>query len=183
MSPEQSESGQSTSYPKSSGSSDSLAEKVSDTLNQFAAQVIWSSAADMLILLRREELSLPRYVTLMFLEHRGGASVSAISEYLNLALGTTSRLVEQLVCARYVTRTEDPTDRRLKLITLAPKGQKLLLEIRRLYILDLAQQLGRLPPTLLTDTLLVMTQVLDQLHADAVADTDRAEVSTGGSIQ
>src|SRR4051812_588590 len=99
-----------------------LSKKVSDVLSRFNAEMLRYSAADLLRLMQREELSMPRAVALKFLKCEGAASISDISDYLNLSLGNTSHIVDQLVCNGYVTRAEDANDRRLKLVALAPKG-------------------------------------------------------------
>jgi DNA-binding MarR family transcriptional regulator len=147
-----------------------LSKKVSDLLGQLAAEMVRASAADIMHLMRREELSMPRVVALMFLEREGAASISDISNYLNLALGTTSYLVDQLVCAEYVTRREDPNDRRLKLVMLTAKGRAFVEEVKKARVEDLARRLAHVPAPILASALGAMSELLDHLQADRQTD-------------
>jgi DNA-binding MarR family transcriptional regulator len=143
-----------------------LSKEVSNVLGRLAAEMVRSSAADIMHLMRREELSMPRAVALMFLEREGAASISEIGNYLNLALGTTSYLVDQLVCAEYVTRSEDPNDRRLKLVMLTAKGQSFVEEVKETRVEDLARRLVYVPAPVLASALEAMSELLDHMQAD-----------------
>lgn len=143
-----------------------LSKKVSDVLSRFNAEMLRYSAADLLRLMQREELSMPRAVALKFLNCEGTASISDISDYLNLSLGNTSHIVDQLVCSGYVTRAEDATDRRLKLVALAPKGQAFVQEVEQVRIEEMARRLQRLPAPLLETALGVLSEVLDHLQTE-----------------
>jgi DNA-binding MarR family transcriptional regulator len=145
-----------------------LSRQVSDLLSQLAAEMVRTSAADMLRLLQREELSMPRAVALTFLDREKRASISDICAYLNLSLGNTSHIVDQLVCDGYVTRSEDPTDRRIKQITLTAKGEAFVQEMKQTRIADMARRLEYLPPALLEAAYAAMAAVLDHLQQEVV---------------
>jgi len=143
-----------------------LSQQVSDVLGRFATELLRYSTTDILRLMQREDLSLPRVVALMFLDRQGTASISDISNYLNLSLGNTSSIVDQLVCSGYVTRTEDPNDRRLKVVMLTTKGQAFVQEVKQARIAEMAQRLKNLPTSLLESTVVVMSAVLEHLQAE-----------------
>jgi len=143
-----------------------LVKQVSDVLSRFNAEMLRYSAADLLRLMQREDLSMPRAVALKFLKCEGVASISDISNYLNLSLGNTSHIVDQLVCSGYVTRAEDANDRRLKLVALAPKGQAFVQEVEQVRIEELARRLQQLPTPLLETALRVISDVLDHLPTE-----------------
>ncbi len=126
------------------------------------------SATDVLWLLQREGLSMSRALALMFLAHENMASISDISSYLNLSLGNTSHVVDQLVCGGYVTRTEDLNDRRLRQVTLTAKGHAFVQEVKQVRIRDLAQRLDCLPLALLQSADLVMSTMIEQLQMQTV---------------
>ncbi len=147
-----------------------LSKQVSDVLGRFATELLRYSTTDILRLMQREELSLPRVVALMFLDRQGTASISDISNYLNLSLGNTSSIVDQLVCSGYVTRAEDPNDRRLKVVTLTTKGQAFVQEVKQARIAEMALRLKNLPASLLESTVVVMSAVLEHLQAERVAN-------------
>ncbi len=56
--------------------------------------------------------------------------VSGIAEFLGVGQPTASHLVDKLVRQGFAGRSESPTDRRVTLVHLTPKGQDL---VRRLY--------------------------------------------------
>lgn len=136
---------------------------VSELLSQLSTALIRASAADILRLLQREDLSMPRLVTLMFLAREGKASISDISAYLNLSLGNTSHLVEQLVCGGYVTRNEDLADRRIKWITLTVQGQTFVQEIHQVRIEDMTQRLEHVPLALLISAQAALAALVKEL--------------------
>ena len=104
------------------------------------------TVGEMLRILREADLSMPRLVTLTFLYHTNTASISAISEHLNLALGTTSHLVDQLVRGGYVERREDELDRRLKQVSLTDKGRGVVGQVRQLRVEEVIRRFSQLPP-------------------------------------
>jgi DNA-binding MarR family transcriptional regulator len=126
----------------------------------FSAEIMKRTACNTLHLLQTHDLSFPRFVTLMYIGRKGCASISGISEHLNLTLGTTSHLVDQLVAAGIVTRYENPDDRRLKHIQLTKRGQELVGEIQRMRVAELTRRLEQLPAPLQQRLFDVMTDVI-----------------------
>jgi DNA-binding MarR family transcriptional regulator len=100
-------------------------------LQRFMHLYMRRTIRDMQVLLRELHLSMPQMGTLHFLAAEGGQSVSAIADHLNLSLAATSHLVERLVQRDLLTRSEDPHDRRLKRVELAPGGVALVEGIQR----------------------------------------------------
>ena len=71
-------------------------------------------------------LSMPQLGILMQLHHKGRCGVSEIGEHFDITNAAASQLVEKLVQAGYLERTEDPNDRRVKQLNLTAKGEKLI---------------------------------------------------------
>lgn len=133
-------------------------------LKEFAGEVMRHSTRDMGCLIRNNDLSLPQVATLMQLHRCGMASISEISEYLNLSLAATSQLVERLVTAGYVTRTEDPGDRRHKRVTLTGEGLAMVEEVKQTRIEEVSRRLRTMPDALRLAMLDTMQQAIDFLR-------------------
>ena len=71
-------------------------------------------------------LSMPQFSILMQLHYKGACGMSKISERFDVSAAAASQLVDKLVQAGYIERTEDPNDRRAKLLDLSPKGKQLV---------------------------------------------------------
>ena len=71
-------------------------------------------------------LSMPQFSILMQLHYKGPCGMSEISERFDVTAAAASQLVDKLVQARYIERTEDPSDRRAKQLKLSAKGAKLV---------------------------------------------------------
>jgi DNA-binding MarR family transcriptional regulator len=75
---------------------------------------------------RATGLSLPQFGLLMRLYHGGRCEVHDIGEHFAVTSAAASQLVERLVQAGLVERTEDPDDRRARQIALSAKGRSLV---------------------------------------------------------
>ena len=71
-------------------------------------------------------LSMPQFSILMQLHYKGPCGMSQISERFDVTAAAASQLVDKLVQAGYIERTEDPSDRRAKLLKLSTNGAKLV---------------------------------------------------------
>jgi DNA-binding MarR family transcriptional regulator len=70
------------------------------------------------------ELSVSQARTLVMLDRLGGsAAVGVLAGRLPLSQGATSRVVEGLHRGGLVERQEDPSDRRVKRVTITPAGR------------------------------------------------------------
>ncbi len=148
---------------------DTTAE-LSELLSLFMAEILRCDTADMLRILKREELSMARIVALNIVERQGAASISEICAYLDLSLGNTSILIDKLVCREFVTRVEDATDRRHKLVRLTEKGQALIEELRAARVNSVVQRVLFLPPDLLERAIDVLREVTEQLPLGCEAE-------------
>lgn len=63
-------------------------------------------------------------MVLLALNCKQAPSQSAIAEFLHLTEATVSRHINALAKAGYVTRKEDPENRRKHILTLTPKGTR-----------------------------------------------------------
>jgi DNA-binding MarR family transcriptional regulator len=142
--------------------------QLSGLLSMFMTEILRCDTADMLRLLKREDLSMPRIAALNVVERQGAASISEICANLNLSLGNTSMLIDKLVCHGFVTRVEDVSDRRHKLVRLTEKGQALIQELRAARVNSVVQRMLLLPPDLLERAIEVLRDVTEQLPPSSV---------------
>ncbi len=151
--------------------------QLSELLSMFMTEILRYDTADMLRLLKREDLSMPRIAALNIVERQGAASISEICAYLNLSLGNTSILIDKLVCRGFVTRIEDVSDRRHKLVRLTEKGQALIHELRATRVNSVVQRMLLLPPDLLERVIDVLRDVTEQLPPSSVERSVRVPMS------
>lgn len=77
------------------------------------------------------DLTLVQFGCLMVLSDGAVRTVGAVSAALGRSMSATSRLLDQLVKRELIGRTEDPDDRRTKLVTIRPAGRRLLMAMMR----------------------------------------------------
>jgi DNA-binding MarR family transcriptional regulator len=140
--------------------------QLSELLSMFMTEVLRCDTADMLRVLKREDLSMPRLSAMNIVERQGAASISEICAYLNLSLGNTSMIIDKLVCHGFVTRVEDASDRRHKQVRLTEKGQALIEELRAARVNSVVQRMQLLPPELLERAINVLRDVTEQLNPE-----------------
>ena len=139
-----------------------IAEELRIVIGRLVAELRWDSD-DILRLIKREDLSMPRIAALGDEMQRGVASISEVSACLELSLANTSMLIDKLVCRGFVSRAEDASDRRQKQVRLTDKGSALIDEIRAARTQGIVERMLLLPPELLGRTIDVLGEVVAQL--------------------
>ena len=112
-------------------------------------------------------LSMPQMSILMQLHHKGPCGMSEVSERFDISAAAASQLVDKLVHAGYLERSEDPNDRRAKLLTLSPKGEELIqqgTEERYRWLDKLTSQLSAEQQTKVAEALGILTQAAQSLE-------------------
>ncbi len=71
-------------------------------------------------------LSMPQLHLLMFLYHHGNRGVQEIGDCMEITSAAASQLIDRLVNAGYVARSENPDDRRGRSIAVTQKGRGLV---------------------------------------------------------
>jgi DNA-binding MarR family transcriptional regulator len=113
-------------------------------------------------------LSMPQISILMQLHHKGPCGMSEVSDRFDISAAAASQLVEKLVHAGYLDRTEDPTDRRAKLLTLSAKGEELIqkgTEERYRWMDDITSKLSAEEQAKVVDALDILTKAAQSLEA------------------
>jgi DNA-binding MarR family transcriptional regulator len=93
---------------------------------------------------RDKGLTMGQFGALLHIFHKGGCGVSDIGSDLGVTNSAASQMLERLVQLKLITRSEDPTDRRVKQIVLTDKGRQILQEgnlANRNWLVDLAQSM------------------------------------------
>ena len=106
-------------------------------------------------------LSMPQFSILMQLHYKGPCGMSEISERFDVTAAAASQLVDKLVQARYIERTEDPNDRRAKLLKLSTKGAKLVddgIQERYRWMDELAGKLNAAERETVAEALILLTE-------------------------
>ncbi len=112
-------------------------------------------------------LSMPQISILMQLRHKGPCGMSEVSERFDITAAAASQLVDKLVHAGYLDRTEDPNDRRAKLLTLSAKGEKLIqhgTEERYRWLGDLSTMLSAEEREKVGEALILLTNAAQKLE-------------------
>jgi len=111
-------------------------------------------------------LSMPQFSILMQLHYKGPCGMSQISERFDVTAAAASQLVDKLVQAGYIERTEDPSDRRAKSLKLSTKGAKLVddgTRERYRWMEELTSKLSAAEQTKISEALSILTEAARQL--------------------
>jgi DNA-binding MarR family transcriptional regulator len=112
-------------------------------------------------------LSMAQFGILMQLHYRQHCAISDLSNHMDITSAAASQLVEKLVQSELLERTEDPVDRRAKLLKLSPKGQKLIeggLAARHRWVDTFIEQLEPDDSEKVSEVLDLMTKTLLQMQ-------------------
>jgi DNA-binding MarR family transcriptional regulator len=77
---------------------------------------------------REKGLSRSMIGTLFHLSHKDHSGVTDLSEHLGVSSAAASQMLERLVDEGMIQRSEDPDDRRMKMITLTEEGSRVIKE-------------------------------------------------------
>ena len=113
-------------------------------------------------------LSMPQFSILMQLHHKGPCGMSEVSDRFDISPAAASQLVDKLVHAGYLERTEDPSDRRAKLLTLSAKGEELInqgTEERYRWMDDLAAVLSAEEQGKVSEALTLLTNAVEKMES------------------
>ena len=100
--------------------------KLAHLIEEMMSHIHRRSADDTLAVMNEVGLTMAQMVALHLLTHLGPVSVSSIAACLKLSPPATSHLVDRMVVAGLVGRTEDPVDRRHKRIEITSTGRELI---------------------------------------------------------
>ena len=113
-------------------------------------------------------LSMPQFSILMQLHHKGPCGMSEISGRFDISAAAASQLVDKLVHAGYLERTEDINDRRAKLLTLSSKGEELVqqgIEERYRWMDKLTSKLSAEAQVKVVEALNILTEAAQAMEA------------------
>lgn len=112
-----------------------------------------------------EELSVPQFRTLAFLDRNPGASLSELAEHLGVTRATASANTERLVQRQFVDRCDHPEERRRVVLKLTEAGKEHLQANRaqtRKYIADLLGSLTDEQIIQIDEGMALLKQVFDE---------------------
>ena len=120
-------------------------EELHGALEDFIIRLMSLAESEGMDALLEMDLSFSHVRTLFCLAHCAEEiPINAIAERLNLSVAAAGRNVDQLVRLNLVERRESPDDRRVKLVSLTPAGQKVAgqhFESKRASIRTFAEEL------------------------------------------
>lgn len=93
-----------------------------------------------------QELSVPQFRILTYLNHAQDSSLTAAADYLGLTLPSMSKMIDGMVVRRLVTRQTCTDDRRRVSLALTGAGKTLLDGAVSRTLTHLAGQVSSLPP-------------------------------------
>jgi len=119
-------------------------ERFSEIMREWAEVFMRRSMGDIVQLSKQSGLSMSQLGALFRLHRSGFCGVSNIGDHLGVTHAAASQMVDRLVQQGLLERAEDLDDRRVKKITLSPKGRKLVeesSEARRRWVEQLTDKL------------------------------------------
>ena len=121
-------------------------------------------AGDALQLMVETNITLPQMVCLHTLKFQGSQNVGAIGQTLSLSASATSHLVDRLFERGFVTREEDPSDRRQKVVAITSSGLELATRLDDARFEQISRAVADIDPDLRDRLVAVIEQVTQQLR-------------------
>jgi DNA-binding MarR family transcriptional regulator len=115
-------------------------------------------------LIQGADLSVSQLAALITVQREGPLSLTALSEGLSMSLSNTSYVTDQLVKRGLLTRVEDCTDRRQKVIAVSPAATELLDQIVQVRSNSIEESMATVPAELRQQLEAVLEQVVPYLQ-------------------
>lgn len=115
-----------------------------DTLGSWMRIFMHNSMHRALLYSKECGWSMSQLGTLMVIHKRGATAISDIGEEMGISNPAASQMLDRMVQDGLIIRTEDPTDRRVKLVHLTEKGLEILhgsLQARQSWLPEVAEKL------------------------------------------
>jgi DNA-binding MarR family transcriptional regulator len=100
--------------------------QITESLRQWMEAITHRTMRDQTRYIKSLGFSMPQFFMLMQVYHKKQCGISDLSERLEITAAAVSQAVEKLVQGGFIERTEDPSDRRAKQVTLSAKGSELI---------------------------------------------------------
>jgi DNA-binding MarR family transcriptional regulator len=120
---------------------------------------------------RNQDLSVPQFRILIYINNHPDASISAVAEHIGLTLPTLSKMIDLLVARQWVTRVPCSEDRRRMQLGLTERGLKMLQEAQQSTRHHLALCLAGLAPEQL-DQVIHSMQLLQGTFSTATSESN-----------
>jgi DNA-binding MarR family transcriptional regulator len=123
------------------------------------------SADDTLAVMNEAGLTMAQMVALHLLTKLGPVSVSSVATCLKLSAPATSHLIDRMVVAGLVGRSEDPIDRRHKRLAITARGRELIESTQEARTREFTRVLSSLSPEVQGQFGKVLARVVKELQA------------------
>jgi len=148
-----------------------VTQQFTDVLREWTEVFMRHSMGGFRDFTRQTGLSMSQLGALFRISHCGTCDVSDISEHLGVTNAATSQMVDRLVQQGLLDRSEDPDDRRVKILVLTPEGQDIVLaavEARRTWIQGLTEALTPEQQETIASALTILNKAARELEQSSM---------------
>ncbi len=117
-----------------------LVDTLQEAFNLFRRRLM----GNLFVYAKDNGLTMPQFGAMFHIFHSGGCGVSEIGSDLGVTNSAASQMLDRLVQTKLISRSEDPADRRGKLVVLTERGREILLKgnnANQLWLEDLARSM------------------------------------------
>ena len=151
-----------------------IEQRFTQVLRDWSEVFMHRSMTDFKRFMNDSGLSASQINTLMRLKYSGACSVSDLGAHVGITSAASSQMIDRLVGMDLLQRSEDPNDRRNKVIDLSPKGRALIeqgIETRRSWMEELTTALSPDEQQAIVTALILLTHAARQLERDNIGAT------------
>lgn len=115
-------------------------------------------------------LTMPQFGAMFHIFHSGGCGVSDIGNDLGVTNSAASQMLDRLVQTKLISRSEDPSDRRGKLLVLTDKGREILVNgnlANQKWLEDLARSMTAEEQEQVRQAIVILVDKARQLESSA----------------
>jgi DNA-binding MarR family transcriptional regulator len=105
-----------------------ISDQFNQVLRDWSETFMRRSMHDFVQFSKDSGLSMTQLNTLFRLHHAGMCGVTEVGDHLGVTNAAASQMVDRLVQQGLIERAEDPSDRRVKQLSLTPKGQRMVVD-------------------------------------------------------
>lgn len=138
-----------------------------DSMHRWIGVVMHNSMRNLSRFARERGYSMSQIMALNHINRKGSCGITDFGEEMGISSPAASQLLDRLAQQGLIERTEDPADRRSKLVALTTDGQKILkesLHARQGWLADLESDLTPEEMALAMQALEVLTEKARQLE-------------------